>query len=258
MRAGRLQSELGLLKSARNGYTSMTDSGAKTARELSSSSDEQERTSTDEMLSVVPVHDMVLFPGAVHDIVVDRPASIAAVQSALRESGKLGLLLQRDAAVTDFGPGDLYEVGTVVRVLRCGRDTDESHLLTGRGEARFRVVAFMAQHPHLVARIEKPEELLTNKEEIRALVLVLKRQASRAIELLPGIPAELVASIQSIESPSALSDLIAGFLDIPAGEKQKLLETFDIRKRLETVIEYMAKWLAIIELSHPIREQTRS
>jgi ATP-dependent Lon protease len=98
---------------------------------------------------------------------------------------------------------------------------------------------------------------LTNEEGIQARVLALKQQASKAIELLPEFPAELAAAVQSIESPGALSDLIAGFLDIPSVEKQKLLETFDIRQRLETVAEYMAKRLAIIERSRHIEGQPR-
>lgn len=151
-----------------NRYTNITESGAEAARELSISLDEKELTLTDEVLGVVPVHNMVLFPGVVQDITVDCPASIAAVQGALRENGKLGLLLQREPAVTDSGSGDFYDVGTVVSVLCCGRDTDESHLLTCRGETRFRVVEFTARYPYLVAHIEKPEEFLANPEEFLA------------------------------------------------------------------------------------------
>lgn len=240
-----------------NRFASMTESGTEAAHEPSSPSYEQEPALANELLGIVPMRNMVLFPGVVHEIIVDCPASIAAVQSALRENGKLGLLLQREATVTDSGPGDLYDVGTVVRVLRCGRDTDESHLLICHGETRFRVVEFTTRHPYVVARTEKPEETLTNEEGIQARVLALKQQASKAIELLPEFPAELAAAVQSIESPGALSDLIAGFLDIPSVEKQKLLETFDIRQRLETVAEYMAKRLAIIERSRHIEGQPR-
>jgi ATP-dependent Lon protease len=236
----------------------MAEYGTEAPRTASSPSPEQEPALTDEMLVILPVRNMVLFPGVVHPITVGRPASIAAVQRALRENGKLGLLLQREAAVTDPGPGDLHDVGTVVSILRYGRDTDESHFLIGHGEARFRVAEFMTGYPYLVARIEKPDELLTDDDEIQARVLVLKQQAARAIELLPQVPAELAAAVQSIESPGALSDLIAGFLEIPPAEKQNLLETFDVRQRLETVVDFMAKRLEIIELSHQIEQQTRA
>lgn len=86
---------------------------------------------------------------------------------------------------------------------------------------------------------------------------MLKKQVSKAIGLLPEISAQLAASVQSIDSPGALSDRIAGLLDIPLAEKQKLLEMFDIRQRVETVVEYMAKRLEIIELSHHSARQTR-
>ncbi|HEX6259198.1 MAG TPA: endopeptidase La, partial [Woeseiaceae bacterium] len=236
----------------------MIDSDTPAQREPAGPAQEQEPVLTEEMLVVVPVRNMVLFPGVVQPVTVGRAASIAAAQRALREEGKLGLLLQRDATVNDPGPDDLYEVGTIANILRYGRESDESHFLICHGETRFRVTGFVTQAPYLIARVEKPAEISSNEEEIQARVIVLKQQATKAIELLPQVPAELASAVQSMESPGALADLVAGFLDIPSAEKQKLLETFDIRQRLEIVAGHMAKRLEIIELSHEIQEQTRA
>src|SRR5690606_35423038 len=97
-----------------------------------------------------------------------------------------------------------------------------------------------------------------NEDEVEARVRVLKQQASKAIEFLPQVPGELASSLRAIDSPGMLCDVIAGFLDVPAAEKQRLLETFDIRQRLDAVIELMAKRLEILELSHEIEQQTRA
>lgn len=247
IRSDRSESRPGIPKSARNGYTSLADSDIDAACAAAGPFHEPEPALTDEMLGVVPMQNLVLFPGVVREITIDRWESIVAVQGSLRESRRLGLLLRREAAVIDTGPGDLHEVGTVVRVLCCGRDTDESQLLTCRGEARFRVVEFTARYPYLVARIERPKDVLTDKGEIRNRVLALKKRISKAVALLPEIPAELAVSIQSIESPGALSDLIAGLLDIPSVEKQKLLEMFDVRQRLEAVADCVARRVETIE-----------
>lgn len=212
----------------------------------------------EDMLIIVPVRDMVLFPGVLHPVTVARATSIAAAQKAVGEDGKLGFLLQRNSSTDDPAPADLYPVGTLANIVRYVTGPDGSHHLICHGEARFRVTEFVSGYPYLVARIGKREEPAQKTDEIRARVLVLQNQVSRAIELLPQIPAELASAVRSIDSPGALSDLIASFLDIPTIDKQDLLETFDIQRRLDIVVEQMAKQLEIIELSHEIETQTRA
>lgn len=209
-------------------------------------------------LHIVPVRDMVLFPGVVHPVTVRRPASIDAAQAAIRANNKLGLLLQRRADADEPVPADLYKVGTVVNVLRYVTAPDNAHHLICQGETRFQVSGFVETSPHLVVRFSLPEEPAGKEDEIEARVRVLKQQAVKAIELLPQVPGELAGSLRAIDSPGMLCDVIASFLDIPVAEKQRLLETFDIRTRLDAVLELMAKRLEILELSHEIEQQTRA
>jgi ATP-dependent Lon protease len=209
-------------------------------------------------LHIIPVRDMVLFPGVVHPVTVRRPGSVAAAQAAIRENAKIGLLLQRKAETDDPVPADLYDVGTVVNILRYVTAPDNAHHLVCQGETRFRVTGFVETSPHLIVRFELPEEPSGNEDEIEARVRVLKQQAIKAIELLPQVPGELAGSLRAIESPGMLCDVIASFLDVSAAEKQRLLETFDIRRRLDAVLELMAKRLEILELSHEIEQQTKA
>lgn len=213
---------------------------------------------TSDTLPVIPVRDMVLFPGVIHPVTVRRPGSIAAAQAAVRGNGKLGLLLQREAGKEDPGPNDLHWVGTVVNILRYVTGPDNAHHLVCQGEMRFRATDFVETKPYFLARFDIPEESAVDEDEIEARVRVLKQQASKAIELMPQLPGELAGSLRGIESPSMLSDVVAGFLDIPAAEKQRLLEMFDVRRRLETVVELMAKRLEVLELSHQIEEKTKA
>jgi ATP-dependent Lon protease len=218
--------------------------------------DEQQPAS--DVLPVVPLRNMVLFPGVIHPVSVQRPASVAAAQAAIRANGKLGLLLQRTPETDDPGPADLYDVGTVVNILRYVTAADNAHHLVCQGETRFRVTGIVDTSPHLVVRFEIPEEPTGKEDEIEARVRVLKQHATKAIELLPQIPGELAGSLRSIDSPGMLCDVVSGFLDVPAAEKQRLLEMFDIRRRLDAVLELMAKRLEILELSHEIEQQTRA
>jgi len=213
---------------------------------------------SDDMLIVIPVRNMVLFPGVIAPVTVAREKSVAAAQNAVAGSGRLGFLLQKDQTTDEPGPEDLYSVGTIASILRYVTSSDNARHLICNGESRFRLVEFVHGYPFLVARIEIPDEPVRDEHEIQARVLLLKQQATKAIELLPLVPPELAGAVQSIESPGALGDLIAGFLDVPASEKQELLETFDVRTRLEIVVEKMAKHLEIIELSHEIETKTRA
>jgi ATP-dependent Lon protease len=209
-------------------------------------------------LPVVPVREMVLFPGVIHPVTVRRPGSIAAAQAAIRGNGKLGLLLQRSADKETPGPDDLYWVGTIVNVLRYVTGPDNAHHLVCQGEIRFRATSFVETRPYLLARFDIPEEAPGKEDEIEARVRVLKQQATKAVQFLSQVPGELAESLRAIESPGMLCDVIAGFLDIPAAEKQRLLETFEIRRRLDAVVELMAKRLEVLELSHQIQEQTKA
>jgi len=211
----------------------------------------------DEVL-IVPLRNMVLFPGVIHAVTISRPASIAAAQKAARGNGKMGVLLQKVPQTEDPAPADLHRVGTLVGILRYMTGSDESHHLICHGEARFRVREFIGGYPYLVARIEQPAEPPGSEEAVKARVLLLKQQAAKAMELLPQVPAELATAVSTMESPGALCDLIASFLDLPVGEKQKLLETFPIQERLDIVVEQMAKQLEVIQLSHEIDKQTKA
>jgi ATP-dependent Lon protease len=177
-------------------------------------------------LIVVPVRDTVLFPGTVFPITIGRDLSIKAAQQALREQRPIGILMQRDAEIAEPLGVDLHRVGTVANILRYVNAPDGSHHLVLQGEQRFRVVEFTQERPFLVARvlrIEQPEELAT--AEVEARTIHLRRQAVEALELLPQIPQELVAAVQSAQSGGHLADLVAAYLDITPAEKQEIVET---------------------------------
>lgn len=211
----------------------------------------------EDALIVIPLRNMVLFPGLISPVSISRKESIAAAQAVAAGDGRLGFLLQKEATEDNPQPADLYSIGTVASVLRYTTDSNETHHLICNGETRFRVLEFLSGFPYLVARVEIPEDGDESSDEIQARSLLLKQQAARAVELLPQVPAELAGAIQSVESAGALADLIASFLDIGAQQKQEILQTFDISARLDKVVSTMAKRLEIIELSHEIEAKTR-
>ena len=122
---------------------------------------------------------------------------------------------------------------------------------------RFRVLEFLEGWPFLVARVAYVETRDETTPEIEARFLQLKRQAAEAIELLPSAPGELSLVVQGMTSPSQLADIFANLLDVKNEDKQDLLETFDLRRRLDKVIELLSERVGVLRISKEIGEKTQ-
>jgi ATP-dependent Lon protease len=208
-------------------------------------------------LIVVPVRNLVLFPGLVVPLSVGRGKSIAAAQEAARSGRRIGVLLQRRPEIEDPAPRDLYTVGTTAGILRYLTTPDGAHNLVCQGEQRFRVVEFIEGLPFHAARIELLPDSDQVTPEIEARMMQIKTRAAELLELLPRAPAELGAAIEQITSPGALADFIAGLLDIKPAEKQDILETFGVRDRLDAVLRFIVARIEVLRLSREIGEQTQ-
>src|SRR2546430_3729821 len=211
----------------------------------------------EDALILISTRNLVLFPGTVLPITLGRQRSIAAAQTAIRFSRPVGLVLQRDAATEDPMPADLHRVGTEANLLRYVTSPDGSHHVICQGEQRFRIVEFLDGYPFFVARIERVPETEDTSKEIDARLLNLRNQALEVLQLLPQVPAELVNAVQSVTSAPALADLIASFMDITSAEKQEILETIDVERRLDRVSAMLAYRIEVLRLSRQISEQAK-
>ena len=211
----------------------------------------------DDVLIILPVRNLVLYPGIVHPITIGRPASLAAAQEAVRSGRPVGLLLQKDPEQEDPAPDDLYRVGTLAHILRYVTAADGSHHLVCQGDSRFRVVDFITGHPFLLARIDRIEDRADHSPELEARLLLLKQKATDALKLMPQTPKELVNAVQSIESAGALADLVAGYLDLKPEEKQALLEQMDLKLRVDEVLKHLSHRVEVLRLTQQISERTK-
>src|SRR6266436_2116405 len=212
----------------------------------------------EDALVILPVRGMVLFPGMILPIALGREGSIAAAQLALKTKRPIGVLLQRNSETERPGPEELCLVGTVANILRYVTTPDGTHHVICQGQQRFRVVEYLEGYPFLVARVGRIEEPEAAGKEIEARFVQLKERALQVLELLPQAPQELIAGIQGISSPGALADLVAGVMDIEVAEKQTLLETVDLKKRLDGVLDHLAHRLEVLKLSREIDERTKA
>jgi len=212
----------------------------------------------DDATIVVAVRNIVLFPGVVAPISINRPKSIAAAQQALREQRPIAILLQRNPEIEDPGPDDLYRIGTIANIVRYITAPDETHHIVCQGVQRARILDFLPGTPFLAARMLHIPEPATTSPEIEARFLNLQRQAIEAIQLLPQAPPELVTAFQSTTSPAVLADLATSYMDIKPQEKQEILETVDLSRRMERVSQLLAERLEVLRLSNEIGQKTKA
>ena len=211
-----------------------------------------------EGLIIVPVRGLVLFPGVALPIALGRPRSILAAQRAMREQKPVGIVMQRNAETADPIPADMHRFGTIANIVRFITAPDGSHHLVCQGEQRFRVEDYLSGWPFFVADAVRIPEPAAQSSEIEARFVHLKGQALESLRLLPQTPQELVATIQAVEQPGQLADMVATFMDTTPEEKQEILETIELGPRLDRVSRLLAHRIEILRLSAEIGRETQA
>jgi ATP-dependent Lon protease len=209
-------------------------------------------------LIIIPVRNLVLFPGHVVPITIGRPGSVAAAQQALRDQRQVGIVMQRSPEVAEPAPADMHRLGTAANIVRYVTGPDGTNHLICQGEQRFQILEFYPGWPFLVARVLRIPEPDARSPEIEARFLHLKAQATEAMQLMPQAPEDLLAAIQAVTSPAALADLTTAYMDLKPEEKQEILETIDISARMEKVSRMLAHRIEVLRLSQEIGRQTKA
>lgn len=208
-------------------------------------------------LIVLPVRNMILFPGVALPLMVGRERSIRAIQAAMQQGQPVGLLLQTDGELESPGPEDLYRIGTVAEIVRYWPMSEDRHNAICQASERFQVVEFVQTDPYIVARVRVLAEDERGGRAIDARFRALRERAREVLELAPGAPEDLAQAVAGIESPNQLAYLVATFMDAPVEAKQELLETHDLKQRLDRLIRLLGDLKEVLELSNKIRQDTR-
>jgi ATP-dependent Lon protease len=208
-------------------------------------------------LAILPLRNSVLFPYTVMPLTIGRPSSLQAVEDAVRHQLPIGIVVQKDAAVDAPQIKDLYEIGTTAEVLRMSPSRDTQRQLIVQGRQRFRIVEFLQTDPFLVARTLLLEESAPQTKEFEARIMHLREQASKAFSLLTQPTAELQSTIESIDNPIALIDIIASSLDLPTADKHEVLATLDVEARLQLVSRQLMRQVEVLELRQKIKSETK-
>ncbi|MGC1818968.1 MAG: endopeptidase La, partial [Casimicrobiaceae bacterium] len=208
-------------------------------------------------LIILPVRNTVMFPGVVLPLTLGRERSLAAVQEAVRLEHPLGVLLQSKPEVDEPTPDDLHWVGASATVVRYITAPDGTHHAIARGLRRFRVLEFLDGYPYTVARVQFVDDPETADAEIEGRANAVKQRAVEILQLLPNVPEEMVAGVQAIEGAARLADFIAGMMDATPEDKQSLLEKFDLKDRLDRLLELLSHRVEVLRVSREVDERTR-
>lgn len=213
----------------------------------------------DDALVIIPVRNMVLFPGMIVPIAIGRETSIAAAQYAIQSERPIGIVLQNNPEVDAPGPEDLATMGTVASILRMVTTPDGTHHIVCQGQQRFSVLGYVEGYGFTVARIERvPEPAGQGDSQIEARFMRLKERAVEVLQLLPQVPQEMVHAVQGVEAPGMLADLVAGYIDIKASEKQEVLQEVNLHQRLDRVLDLLMHRIEVLNLSRDIDKRTKA
>ncbi len=211
-----------------------------------------------EILPILPLFDAALFPKMVLPLVVMQPESIKLVDEAMSRNRLIGLVVAKKQVEENVDMRDnLNTVGTVALILKMAKTEDNKLQLLAQGLGRFEVKEYIQDKPYLQARVEHIKEIEASDKETEALMSNIISQFTRIAELSPGLPQEIVVMAKSIQEPGILADMISSTINSTLEEKQRILEIYDVKKRLKEVTRLLNYQLEILELGNKIQSQVK-
>ncbi|WP_372920105.1 endopeptidase La [Salegentibacter sp.] len=213
-----------------------------------------------ESLPILPLRNTVLFPGVVIPITAGRDASIKLINQANNDSKIIGVVSQKDEEVENPTAKDINRVGVVARILRVLKMPDGNTTVIIQGKKRFKIEKVVGEDPYLTATITEVPEARPAKdnEEFSAIIDSIKELALQIIKGSPNIPSEASFAIKNIESASFLINFVSSNMNLSVEDKQKLLETNDLRERALATLRYMNVEFQKLELKNDIQSRVQS
>ncbi len=222
-------------------------------------SDRQDEVVTiPDSMPVLPLRDVVIYPGMITPLLVGRPRSLAALDEAMKGERLLLVVTQRQMNVDDPEPGDLYSLGTVVKILQLMRLVEGTMRILVEGVSRGEIVRFHRSRKYLRAQVRAVESAPAASNKMEAMVRSVSSQFTEYVQLNKRIPDEVLRSVLPIEDPDRLADSIASHIIAKIESKQPLLEAVDLPERYRMLGTILAEELEILRLEKKIEGEVRS
>ena len=210
-------------------------------------------------LPVLPLREVVLFPGVTAPIGAGRPGTLRAIEAALQHPDKLVFAVSQRQNVDTVSAESLYTIGTIARIGQLQRGLAGMQLLL-HGERRGIAIHYSETDGYLQAVVRDTEEMLPLEPEDPAFVALYREARARAAELgqKSGLPEEVVNQVLAgVTESGRFADLVAGYIDISPGERQALLETLSVEERLRRVLVHVQRQIGVLDAQEDIKTQVQ-
>ncbi|MBC5993164.1 endopeptidase La [Pontibacter cellulosilyticus] len=211
-------------------------------------------------LPILAVRNTVLFPGVVLPITVSRKKSVKLVRKAHKGDKVIGVVAQKNSNSDDPTAEDLFEVGTMAKILKMLVLPDGNTTIIIQGHSRFKIEEVTSEDPYLTAKVTACTETGLNKKDknVKALVQSLKDAAAKMLKLNPEIPQEAQVALDNIDNPGFLTHFLSSNLNVDVAQKQALLEVNDGMERGTQLLEMMLREIQLLELKQEIHTKVHT
>jgi ATP-dependent Lon protease len=206
---------------------------------------------------VLPLRDIVVFPGMIVPLFVGREKSVKALEEVMKDDKQILLIAQKNAGQDDPGPDDIYTIGTLGTVLQLLKLPDDTVKVLVEGGRRVRITGYTGRADFFEARAVEMEDAAAETSELQAAARTVVSEFENYVKLNKKVPPEVVVSINKIEEPSKLADTISAHLALKVAEKQQLLELDSVSKRLERILGLMEGEIGVLQVEKKIRNRVK-
>ena len=210
-----------------------------------------------DLLPVLPLRDMVVFPHGVHPLFVGTKSSIVALDSAMADDKQIFLVAKKDSEKTDLGPDDLYNMGTVATILQLLKLPDGTVKVLVEGGSRAAVKEIDFSSDFIRAEVDVYSELEIEPREADAIVRSLLSHFEQFAQDNKKIPQEVLASLSGLDDPSRLMDTMAAQMSLEMHDRQRVLETVEVKQRMELLLGLMDAGLALQQVEKQVRGRVK-
>ncbi len=210
-----------------------------------------------DVLAVLPLRDIVVFPHMIVPLFVGREKSVRALEAVMKDDKQILLVAQKNAAQDDPSADDIYRVGTVSTILQLLKLPDGTVKVLVEGGRRAKITGFRDTDSYFEAFVEGMPDQAAEAKELEALGRTVVSQFEQYIKLNKKIAPEVLVSLNQIEEPSKLADTVASHLNLKIAEKQELLEIAKVGERLERVFGHMESEIGVLQVEKRIRSRVK-
>jgi ATP-dependent Lon protease len=220
-------------------------------------SPKQDMTTYPDILPILPLRGVVVYPQTAVPLTVGQPRSIKLVDEVVASDKLVGLVAATNPELETPGPTDLYRVGTIATVHRLLKAPDGTIRLLVQGMDRFRLGEFVEEEPYLRAKVHLLPELTEESLEVDALARNARDQFGQIAQLIPSLPDELISSVISLEDPLQTVYTIANFQRMDLTDAQQLLEIDSVKEKLRKLVSLLVRELDVLTLGQKIQNEAR-